>query len=559
MLLLDPDTRPELTSDVRARQGQLGLGAWHFPGVAFWATILLCLLALLPIVQLTMALAYLTPDAWERLKPQLPTLLSNSFYLIAGVAGGSGLLGIGLAWLTTLCEFPGRRFFSWALLLPLAIPAYVLGLVAAGLFDAYGPAFCTWRGQGGQPIPLGWLVLSLSLSLYPYVYLSARYAFKAQAGRAIEAARCLGAGPYGAFFRVALPIARPWIGASLALVALETLADLGTVSLFNYETFATAIYRAWLGQTTALIAAQLAGCLLLASFAVFALEKHQRGQQRRYQSVHTGRGSAQPSHLEGPLGWCVCAIVGLVLGLAFFAPLVQLLVWSFGVAAMAMEWHFVETVLHSLLMAGCGAILTVASALAMSLAKRRHHGLGFGLLARLTLLGQPLPGLVLAVGIAISLAAALDNGQILDLAQSGLVVELSAILSGTVLLVAYLVRFLPTAFTATDRAMRQFTPNMEETAHSLGVHGVELWRQVRFPLLRDGLAGAFLLTFINVAQELPITLLLRPQGWDTLATSLFGAASDGKWQEAALPALALVLAGLPPIVLLIRNTRNPHG
>ncbi|MDD5037634.1 MAG: ABC transporter permease subunit, partial [Methylococcaceae bacterium] len=243
-------------------------------------TILLCLLVLMPIVQVASALLSPAQAVWEHIGPQLPGLLSNSFCLVLGVAFGSGLLGTALAGLTALCEFPGRRFFSWALLLPLAIPAYVLGFVIVGLFDFAGPVQTAWRACFGEdawfpPIRSGGgVILTFSLALYPYVYLLARNAFHTQSQRAVEAARSLGETALGAFFRIALPMARPWIGAGLVLVAMETLADFGTVSVFNYETFTTAIYKAWFGLFSLPAAAQLASFLVILALLLIGLEHH---------------------------------------------------------------------------------------------------------------------------------------------------------------------------------------------------------------------------------------------------------------------------------------------
>lgn len=525
--------------------------AWHFPGLAFWLAVLLCLLVLIPVAWLALNLPYPAAEGWEQLRPQLPTLFSNSLYLVAGVVFGSGLLGIGLAWLTTLCEFPGRRFFSWALALPIAIPAYVMGFVVLGVFGSDGLARGAWQAWQGEDADLSLihstdgLILTLSLSLYPYVYLPARHAFRTRGGQAIEAARGLGAKPYAAFFRAALPVAWPWIGAGLAWVAMETLADFGTVSLFHYETFTTAIYREWAVTPASPAAAQLASILMLLAFAALVLEFYQRKRQPHYHPARCSGGFAPIPRLNGPLGFCAAAGSVLALGITFIIPLEQLLLWSAATVATELDGHFVDYLLHTLSIASIGAGVIVAVALAIHLAKRRHAGAGFSAITRIATLGYCLPGAALATGFVQSLPSA----------------DFSAILGGGlgVLLVAYVVRFLAMGFVAVRDAFEQITPNMEKAAHSLGINGLGLWWQVRFPLLYGGLLGAFLLAFVEMLREMPIMLLLRPAGWDTLALRIFDLAAQGDWQRAALPAVVVVLAGLAPIILLIRGTGDHHA
>ncbi|MFM8330945.1 MAG: ABC transporter permease [Candidatus Methylumidiphilus sp.] len=543
----------------------LGRGAGgYFPGWTLWATVLLAAFALLPSAQLASALLRPPPELWQQIRPQLPGLFSNSLGLAAAVALGSGLLGTGLAWLTTLCDFPGRRFFSWALLLPIAMPAYVLGFVALGLFDAGGLGqrlWLAWQGGTADPIPIrsfGGLSASLSLSYYPYVYLAARQAFQTQSGPAMEAAHSLGAGLFSAFFRAGLPAAKPWIAAGLAVVIAETLADLGVVSIFRYETLSSALYANWQGLPTTPASAHLAGWLLLLAYATLAFKQRQRNLQNHYQSANPNR-SANPRRLPHYLGMMACGTAALVFALAFAIPILQLLVWWAADTAHAFDGRFASALCHSLLLAGAGAGLILGAALAVSLAKRQYDCGGFVLLAYLANMGHALPGAALAAGLAIP-AVSLDNA-LADLAKAWAGADALPMLSGGLglLPLAYLVRFLALAFTSTDNAFRRVTPNLEAAAQSLGARGYTLWRQVHYPLLREGLLAAFLLAFVAILQELPMTLLLRPADWDTLATSLFALGMAGESQQAALPALALVLAGLLPIIALLRGMGYRHG
>lgn len=548
----------------------LGLGrrrrrrfVWRFPGPTYWLTLLVCLLTLLPVAQLAASLPYPAADGWEQLRPQLLTLLSNSVVLLAKVVLGCGFLGTGLAWLTTLCEFPGRRFFGWALALPMAIPAYVMGLVVVGLFDSNGlghDAWLAWKGESASIPPVrsaDGLVLTLTLSLYPYVYLPARYAFQTRCGQAMEAARGLGLGPYAAFFRVALPVAGPWIGVGLAWVAMETLADLGTVSLFGYDTFTTAIYRTWSGRPALPMVVQLSSILMLLALAVLALEFYQRKQQ---QHSHLDTKPARATRLSTPLSLCAVACSVLILCVVFVIPLEQLLLWS--AESMATEWNsqFFGYLLNTLSLAGAGAGAVVAIAVAINLAKRHHPGLGFGAIARTATLGYCLPGVALAIGITLPIAAFDDS--LVSFAQSRLHFGVSTILSGGLglLLLAYLIRFLADGFSTTREAFERITPDMERAAHTLGMHGFALGWQLHFPLLRGGLLVAFLLPLVEIIREMPIILLIRPVGWDTLAVRIFEVAAEGDWRRAALPAVLVVFAGLvPAILLLIRGTGERYA
>lgn len=526
-------------------------------GLLWWAAASICAFALLPILQIAAALFAPAPEVWAHVGPLLPRLTLNTVGLVSGVVLGTGVVGTALAGLTALCEFPGRRFFSWALMLPLAIPAYVLGFVIVGLFDFSGPIASTWRGWFGEgawfpPIrSTGGVILALTLSLYPYVYLLARNAFMTQSGRALEAARSLGETAWGAFFRVALPMARPWIGAGLMLVVMETLADFGAVSVFNYETFTTAIYKAWFGLFSLTAAAQLASFLVLFALLALTLEQRQRARQRYFLSARSGNGT-RPIRLDGTHGWFACAFTGFVLTLAFVVPLLQLLIWSAEVFVSDWDERFTDYLFNTLIMAAAGALLIVAAALTLSLVKRRYGDWKAGLMVRLATLGYSLPGTVLAVGIFMPLAW-LDN-RLIDAANSLFDVELTPVFGGglAALLLAYLIRFLAVGFGAADSALHRITPSMEEASRSLGVAGFEMLRRVHLPLLRGGLLGAFLLAFVDILKEMPITLLMRPFGWDSLAVRIFEMTSEGEWQRAALPAVVLVLAGLLPIFLLVR-------
>jgi iron(III) transport system permease protein len=521
--------------------------------------VLLCLPALVPLI--VIAHATLSPEAevWAHLaRYVLPEVTFNTIKLLVGVALLSGVLGTALAWLTSICEFPGRRFFDWALLLPLAIPTYVLAFVAVGFLDYSGP-LQTWLREltgSSQWVPrirsTGGVILVLSLALYPYVYLLARTAFLTQGRRALEAAQTLGFGRAAAMWKVALPMARPWIAAGVALVCMETLADFGAVSVFNYNTFTTAIYRAWFGMFSVNAALELAGVLLVFVIAAFALERSSRAGARFTSARDMSREAARL-----PLGpgmrWIAFTAAVLVLALAFVLPLVQLMVWSIENAGDidSRYWGFIA---RSLMLAGSAVVVIVSASLLLAYLERSRSTASMKTLVRLATLGYAVPGTVLAVGIVVPLVL-LNNylqGWLRDWFGASAPVLL---LQGTLLavLIAYLARFLTVGFNPVESGLQRITRSIDEAAASLGVVGTQLIRKVHVPLLRTSLATAATLVFVDVMKEMPITLITRPPGWDTLAVRVWEMTSEGEWERAALPAVAIVLVGLVPAAMLTRR------
>lgn len=529
--------------------------AWRDPlGVAL--AVLLCLPALVPL--LVIAHAALSPEAdvWAHLaRYVLPEVAANTIKLVLGVALLSGVVGTTLAWLTSICEFPGRRFFDWALLLPLAIPTYVLAFVAVGFLDYSGPLQAwlrEWTG-GSQWVPrirsTGGVIAVLSLALYPYVYLLARTAFLTQGRRALEAAQTLGLGRAAATWKVALPMARPWIAAGIALACMETLADFGAVAVFNYNTFTTAIYHAWFGMFSVNAALELAGVLLLFVIAAFALERSSRAGAR-FTSGRDMTREATRLQLGPVMRWWAFVGPALVFALAFLLPLLQLLVWSVENAGDidSRYWGFIG---RSLMLAGSAAVVIVAASLLLAYLERRRSSASMRLLVRLATLGYAVPGTVLAVGIAVPLV--LLNNYLQGLLRSWLGEAAPVLLlQGTLLavLIAYFARFLTVGFNPVESGLQRVTRSIDEAAASLGVVGTELIRKVHVPLLRTSLATAATLVFVDVMKEMPITLITRPPGWDTLAVRVWEMTSEGEWERAALPAVAIVLVGLVPAAML---------
>lgn len=543
--------------------GQTSPGSFlRRPRLQGWsvATFFMAALVLAPLVVVLSSLFSGTDPIWEHLAhTMLATLLWNTLWLVIGVAAGTALLGVSLAWLTAACDFPGRKFFDWALMLPLAIPSYVIAFVGIGLLDFSGPvqtALRDWLGKDDLPFPrirsTGGVILVMTLTLYPYVYLLARNAFLTQGRRAMEAAQSLGHNRWSGFFWVALPMARPWIAGGIMLALMETLADFGTVAIFNFDTFTTAIYKAWFGFFSLSAASQLASLLVLIVFMVILLEQ---GLTSRMRFTPSEKSGAQSDRVRlAPLqGRLVFAYALLILSAAFVIPVIQLVIWAGGVFGQDFDGRYLAFLSQSLLLGGMAAFITVVCALVLVYANRLRNTLVTRIMVRIATLGYALPGSVLAVGIFIPLAW-LDNHLMIP-GRDWLGLETGFILKGTLaaMLLAYLIRFLAVAQNPLHSAIQRITLNTDEAARSLGVSGIAMLRTVHLPALRGGLLTAMILVFVDVMKEMPITLMTRPFGWDTLSVRIFEMTSAGEWERAALPALVLVATGFLPIMLLTKQ------
>lgn len=517
------------------------------------------LMVLAPILVIILSWGSDQTETWQHLiATQLSTLLRNTLVLSLGVGIGVTVLGVSLAWLTVMYEFPGRSWLDWALMLPMAMPAYVLAFVVLGLFDFSGPLQQGLKSYFGDDFQLldirgeGTVITVLVLVFYPYVYMLARSAFLAQSSDVMEAARALGANPRQAFLRVALPMARPAIVAGTALAVMETLADFGAVSVFNYDTFTTAIYKSWFGLFNLQAAAQLASLLLLfVGLALFA-EKRSRGAQAFTQQ--SGRLQHRfRQALPARKAWLATAVCLLVLSLAFVAPVLQLLAWVMAEGFAVVDSRYLDLLWRTLTLGGLAAVITVALALVIAFS-RRSSSPRLQAYFDLSTLGYALPGSVLAVGVVLAFAE-LDRqlfGPLLQL----LGMEPRQLLVGSVfaLLAAYWVRFLAVANGPVETSLQRIKGSIPEAARSMGVGGWQLLWRVYLPMLRPGLLTALVLVFVDVMKEMPATLLLRPFGWDTLAVRIYEMTSEGEWQRAALPALTLILVGLLPVALAVRQS-----
>lgn len=491
------------------------------------------------------------PVLWAHLREYvLARVVFNTAVLVVGVVAVAAALGTALAWLTAACEFPGRGFFSWALLLPMAVPAYVLAFVAVATLDYAGavPALLrSWFGAGFAVPPIrstGGVIAVLGLAFYPYVYLMARGAFLTHGARALEAAQSLGFGPWEGLFRVAIPLARPWLAGGAALVAMESLADFGAVSVFNYDTFTTAIYKSWYGLFSIQTALGLA--LLLLTFVVLALAAERLARGRgRHTAADSGVRAPLRLALPGARGWFATGFASAIFAIGFVLPAIALARWAIDVAPIDLDARYVTYILRTLALAGMAAVACLALAIALGYATRFSEGRLPQAASRLATLGYAVPGTVLAVGVVTALG-------VVDRLYRDVAGGEGLWLEGTVfaLLFGYVARFLAVAYGPVQGGFTRIRPSLEEAARSLGLETREIVARLHLPLLGAGIGTAILLVFVDVMKEMPITLMTRPFGWDTLAVRVFEMTAEGEWQRAALPALAIVVAGLLPVALL---------
>lgn len=519
----------------------------------------IALLTLIPLLAVVGLALSPQADIWQHLwQYVLPRVLGNTALLLLLVALSVLAVGVPLAWLTAMCDFPGRRFFAWALVLPLAIPAYVLAFVQMGLFEYAGPVQSALRELFGSSrwfpdirASLWGLVLVLTMAFYPYVYLLARSAFLTQGRRCMEAAQALGLSPLAAFVQVALPLARPWIGAGLALALMEVLADFGAIAVFNFDTFTTALYKSWFDLHNMAAAAQLASLLVLLVLLLVAAEQRARSARR----FHASPSRHQRLALRGAARWLASAACLLVFAAAFAVPMLQIVVWALSVWRTDLNADYWGYAWNTLYLGIATAAITTVLALLLAWVRRRHDDPLTRWTVRLAVLGYALPGVVLAVGVFVPIAW-LDARLMAWLAPFG--IDSLGILKGSLaaMLLALAARFLAVAFHATDSAMQRITRSQEDACASLGLSPWQTLRRLHLPLLRTGLLSGFLMVMVDVMKEMPITLMTRQFGWDTLAVRVFQFTSESLWDQAALPALAIVLVGVIPVVLLMRQTEK---
>ncbi len=526
----------------------------------------LAVLLALPVVVVLLNLLAPSTDTWRHLVDTvLADYVVNSLLLMLGVAFGVIVGGVATAWITTMCSFPGRRVFEWALLLPMAMPAYVMAYAYTDLLQFAGPvqtALREFTGWGVQDYwfpdvrSLGGAVVMLALVLYPYVYLLARAAFLEQSDSMIEVARVSGYSPWGTFRRVALPLARPGIVAGTALALMEALADYGTVAYFGVQTFTTGIFRAWFSLGDHVAAAQLSAMLLGFVFLVLLLERitrrgaafHSVSHRKRLRNVYPLRG------LRAVVAVMFC-VLPLVFGFLLPAGVMAHMALTSGDAQFGARYLTLTG--NTVTLAAVTAVLAVALALVVGYAGRMSPTRVVRAANRIAGLGYAVPGAVIAVGVLIPVTR-------LDHVLAGWVQFFTGtnpglILTGGIaaLVYAYLARFFAVALQTVDAGLAKITPSMSDAARSLGLGPGATLARVHAPLLWRSALTAGLLVFVDVMKELPATFVMRPFNFDTLAVQAYNLASDERLAEASTAALTIVLVGLLPLILLSRMMLRP--
>ncbi|TNI51543.1 ABC transporter permease [Aeromonas veronii] len=529
-----------------------------------WAT---ALLLGLPVIALLFSAFSAEGELFRHLADTvLLDYLANTLGLVVGVVLLSLLFGVPTAWLVAMCQVPGRRALQWALMLPMAMPSYIVAYVYTDLLDYSGPLQAGLRALFGWISPadywfpairsLGGAAWVLALVLFPYVYLLARASFLEQSVSLIHSSRLLGCTPWQSFRRLSLPLARPAIMVAVSLVAMETLADFATVHFFAINTLTTAVYDTWLGYGSLATAAKLSCLMLLAVVLLIALERRSRSRQQVFQK---SMGHEQPLRytLKGIGRWLACLWCwGLVLA-GFGLPFVILL--DYGVRYFELSWtpEFVRFAGNSLAISALTALLAMGIALLLGFFRRLDGGIKSLLPLRIAAMGYAMPGTVLAIGVLVPLTA-------LDFAINDLAEWLGRqgpglLLTGTItaIVFGYLVRFVAIAIGSVESSMGKISPSLDMAARSLGQGDGDMLRRVHLPLVRRGLFAGAMLVFIESMKELPAALLLRPFNFDTLATHVYQFVSDEMLERGALGAIVIVLVGLLPLIWVNRSLDSP--
>lgn len=518
----------------------------------------LLLLAILAPLAAVLAFAMAdTGGLWAHLRATLlQTYVVNSLQLVSGVVAVAAALGVGLAWLVTTHDFPGRRLLEYALILPLAMPAYILAYAWTDMLQVTGPVQEILRQMTGWSVrdywfpeirSLGGAIFVLSLGLFPYLYLLARAAFTEQSASATEAARTLGLSHLAAFRRVALPMARPAIAAGAILVGMETLADFGAVKYFELEVFTTGIYRAWFATGNPAAAAQLASLMLACVLLAVILERASR-QGRRFAPVTGARRRPARTELQGTRAIAATLACSMPVLLGFFVPATALGAMAIDAGDVIDINRLQALALNTFMLGILAAMLLVVVAMAMAMLLGRRDS-RLRQLARVAELGYATPGIVVAIGLLVvagTLDAQLRTLGILGSTGTGLLFSGSI----AVLLYACLVRFFAVAYGPLDAAWLQMGTRYADPARTLGHRPASIFRRVDLPLMRGSMAAVMALVFVEVVKELPATMILRPFNFDTLATEAFQLATTERLDLAAVPALAIAAVGLVPVVLL---------
>ncbi|MEX1212670.1 MAG: iron ABC transporter permease [Balneolaceae bacterium] len=540
--------------------GKAGSGIWTA------LTLTVALLVAIPVLTVLANIFVPAGDIWAHLASTvLPDYIRNSLTLMVGVGFGIFVIGVGTAWIVTMCRFPGRDFFDWALILPMAMPAYLLAYTYTDFLAFAGPVQSLLRDGFGWSAGSYWFpdirsiegaILVMSFVFYPYVYLLSRSAFMEQSTTLLEASRSLGCTPFESFYKVALPLARPSIAGGMALALMETLNDFGTVDYFGVQTFTTGIYRTWFGLGEPVAAAQLSAFLMLFILMLILLERWSRNRIQVTQETGSRYRQSSRYSLEGWKKWGSVTACSLPVVVGFAIPFLILIHMLFNNLDAAINHRFLQYAFNTLIIASLAGVLALMIALVMAYGVRLNPGLPTRTATRIGSMGYAIPGSVIAVGILIPFGwfdNTLDSWM-----RESFGFSTGLLLSGTIvaLLFAYMVRFLAVSFTTVESSLGKITPDMDEAAEGLGYRFHHILRKVHMPIMRSSLFAAILLVFVDVIKELPATLIVRPFNFDTLAVQVYRLASDERLAESSGAALAIVLVGILPVVILSRSMRR---
>ncbi|WP_420391052.1 ABC transporter permease [Marinobacter sp.] len=523
----------------------------------------------LPVLSVLILALFPEENIWPHLlDTTLPRYLVTTLQLMAGVAFITLVIGLATAWAVTMCDFPGRKFFEWAMLLPFAVPAYVIAYVYTSLLDYAGPVqtamrdWFGWRNAADYWFPeirsLEGATLMIGLVLYPYVYLLARAAFLEQSPSLFSVSRSLGHSAISTFFRVVLPIARPAVAVGLSLVLMETLNDFGTVDFFAVQTLTAGLFDTWMNLGNLGGAAQIATTMLAFVVILVTLERYSRRKQQQF-AARDNREPIRRFSLSRPRQWVCVAVCAVPVIFGFLLPAATLGHYAWEYFDESWNPDFVRNTLNSLFLSGTAALTTLIIGVTLAYSRRLHDTRGMRVMMRLSSLGYAMPGAVLAVGVIVPLAG-FDN-WVDGILRDSFGVSSGLLLSGSAfaLVFAYTVRFLAVSAGSVESALQKITPNMDMASRSLGHSPGNTLLKVHLPMLRGTLITAALVVFVDCMKELPATLILRPFNFETLATYVYQFASDEKLAHSALPALIIVLAGIIPIILMSKSISDTRA
>ncbi|MDR9425763.1 MAG: iron ABC transporter permease [Marinobacter sp.] len=520
----------------------------------------------LPVLSVLLLAFFPEENIWPHLiDTTLPRYLTTTLQLMVGVGVLTLVIGLATAWAVTMCEFPGRKLFEWAMLLPFAIPAYVIAYVYTSLLDYAGPVQSTLRDWFGwanateywfpEIRTLEGAILMISLVLYPYVYLLARAAFLEQSPSLFAVSRSLGHSALSTFFRIVLPIARPAIAVGLSLVLMETLNDFGTVDFFAVQTLTAGLFDTWMNLGNLGGAAQIATTMLIFVVILVTLERYSRRRQQQY-AARDNRDPIQRFTMSFPRQMVCVVTCAIPLIFGFIIPAGTLGYYAWDYFDESWTPDFLQNTFNSLFLSSAAALTTLLIGVTLAYSRRLHDTRGMQILMRLSSLGYAMPGAVLAVGVIVPLAG-FDN-WLDSLMRDYFGISTGLLLSGSAfaLVFAYTVRFLAVSAGSVESALQKVTPSMDMASRSLGHTPGGTLMKVHLPMLRGTLVTAALVVFVDCMKELPATLILRPFNYETLATYVYQFASDEMLYHSALPALIIVMAGIIPIILMNRSISN---